>query len=375
MTTAALRQLPLAEQHRALGARFAPFAGWEMPVQYAGIVEEHRAVRERAGVFDVSHMGRLFLAGGDAGRALRRSLTYKVDQLEVGEAHYALLCADDGGILDDVFVYRLDAASFLVVNNAANVDLGRERIASFVEAGDGMALDDRQASTAMLALQGPAARSALASVIGGEVPQLAPRRCVELEFEGEALFVARTGYTGEDGFELVSSVTAGAKLLERLLAEGVAPCGLGARDTLRLEAALPLHGSDIDVGTKPWEAGLGFAVSLDDGVDFAGRAALVAAREAGTTRRLACLRAAGRGIMRSGCPILHGGEAVGRVSSGGFAPTLGVSIGMGYLPVELAQRGTELEVDVRGRPLAAVVVPRPFYRRKKPKADEESGSS
>ena len=374
MTTTSLRQLPLAEQHRALGARFAPFVGWEMPVQYAGIVEEHRAVRERAGVFDVSHMGRLFLAGGDAGRPLRRSLTYNVDQLEVGEAHYALLCADDGGILDDVFVYRLAAARFLVVNNAANVDLGRERIASFVEAGDDATLDDRQASTTMLALQGPTARATFER-IAGELPQLAPRRCVELEFAGETLFVARTGYTGEDGFELVTSVAAGAKLLERLLAEGVAPCGLGARDTLRLEASLPLHGSDIDAGTKPWEAGLGFAVSLDDGVDFAGRAALVAAREAGATRRLACLRAAGRGIMRSGCPILHGGEAVGRVSSGGYAPTLSVSIGMGYLPVELAQQGTELEVDVRGRPLAAVVVPRPFYRRKKPKAGEGSRSS
>ncbi len=375
MTTASLRQLPLAGQHRALGARFAPFAGWEMPVQYAGIVDEHRAVRERAGVFDVSHMGRLFVVGRDAGGLLRRALTYKVDQLAEGEAHYALLCADDGGIQDDVFVYRLGPAEvgFLVVNNAANVDLGRERIASFVRAGEEVELQDRQASTTMLALQGPQAVELLTRVIGGELPlQLRRRHCAEIAFMDAKLFIARTGYTGEDGFELVTSVEAGARLLELLVGEGVAPCGLGARDTLRLEAALPLYGNDIDAGTNPWEAGLGFAVSLDDGADFAGRAALAAAREAGLSRRLACLRATDRGIMRSGCPILHGGKTVGRVSSGGFSPTLGVSIGMGYLPVELSREGTEVEVDVRGRPLPAVVVPRPFYRRRKPKTGEKT---
>ena len=364
MTTTALRKLPLAEQHRALGARFAPFAGWEMPVQYAGIVEEHRAVRERAGVFDVSHMGRLFVAGSDAGRLLRRALTYKVDHLGEGGAHYALLCADDGGILDDVFVYRLDAMRFLVVNNAANVDLGRERATSFLEPGMDVELLDRQTSTAMLALQGPKAPAFLARIIGPEVPKgLARRRCTELEFSGYKLFVSRTGYTGEDGFELVTSAEAGALLLERLVDGGVAPCGLGARDTLRLEAALPLYGNDIDTNTNPWEAGLGFAVSLDDGADFAGRTALAAAREVGVARRLACLRATGRGIMRSGCAILHAGHAAGRVSSGGFSPTLNTSIGMGYLPVELAQEDTELEVDVRGKTMPVVVVPRPFYRR------------
>ncbi|OGO51326.1 MAG: hypothetical protein A2148_10495 [Chloroflexi bacterium RBG_16_68_14] len=366
MTTTSLRQLPLVEQHRALGARFAPFAGWEMPVQYAGIVEEHRAVRERAGVFDVSHMGRLFVVGRDAGRLLRRALTYKVDQLGEGEAHYALLCADDGGILDDVFVYRLDAARFLVVDNAVNVECGRERISSFVEPGMEVELLDRQASTAMLALQGPEAPAFLARIIGPEAPEgLRRHHCTEIPYLGYKLFVSRTGYTGEDGFELVTSLEAGARLLERLAGEGVAPCGLGARDTLRLEAALPLYGNDIDATTSPWEAGLGFAVSLDDGADFAGRAALVAAKEAGASRRLVCLRARGRGVMRAGCPVLHAGQVAGRVSSGGFSPTLGVSIGLAYLPVELAQEGTELEVEVRGKRLPAVVVPRPFYRKAK----------
>ena len=373
MTTTALRQLPLADQHRALGARFAPFAGWEMPVQYQGIVEEHRAVRERAGVFDVSHMGRLFVVGSDAGRLLRRVVTYKVDQLGGGDAHYALMCNDEGGILDDVFVYRLDAVRYLVVNNAANADLGRERVASFVEPGMDAELLDRQATTVMLALQGPEAPAFLSRVIGPEVPQgLRRHRCTELEFAGYKLFVSRTGYTGEDGFELVTSVEAGAHVLKRLIDQGVVPCGLGARDTLRLEAALPLHGNDIDTTTNPWEAGLGFAVSLDDGAEFAGRGALAAAKEAGVTRKLACLRATGRGVMRAGCAVLHRGETVARVCSGGFSPTLRVSIGMAYLPAALAHlpdrqagEGMELEIDVRGKPLSAIVVLRPFYRRRK----------
>ena len=368
MTTAALRQLPLADQHRALGARFAPFAGWEMPIQYAGIVEEHRAVRERAGVFDVSHMGRLFAVGTDAGRLLRRVLTYQVDQLAEGEAHYALMCADDSGILDDVFVYRLDAVRFLVVNNAVNADLGSERVASFVESGMAVDLLGRRDSTVMLAVQGPEALDFLAPILGADALETLPkRRCREVPYLRDRLIIARTGYTGEEGFELVASLEAGAHLFERITAEGVVPCGLGARDTLRLEAALPLYGNDIDTSTNPWEAGLGFAVSLDDGVDFAGRTALVRAKQAAVTRRLVCLRATGRGVMRAGYVVLHGGKAVGRVTSGGFSPTLNASIGMGYLPVELTQEGTELEVDVRGKRLPAVVVPRPFYRRAKTK--------
>jgi aminomethyltransferase len=363
MTTAALRQLPLAGQHRALGARFAPFAGWEMPVQYAGIVEEHRAVRERAGVFDVSHMGRLFVAGSDAGRLIRRTVTYSVDQLAEGEAHYAFMCAEDGGILDDVFVYRLDGARFLVVNNAANADVGRERIASFIEPGMDAELLDRQATTVMLALQGPDAPACFARVVGPEMPER--HKCIEMEYAGYKLFVSRTGYTGEDGFELVTSVEAGAHLLVRLVEAGVAPCGLGARDTLRLEAALPLYGNDIDATTNPFEAGLGFAVTLDDGAAFAARDALVAAKAAGLTRKLSCLRATGRGVMRAGYVALHDGKPVAKVTSGGFSPMLNTSIGMAYLPVELAKDGIELEVDVRGKPLPVVVVPRPFYRHSK----------
>ena len=242
-----LRQLPLAERHRELGARFAPFAGWAMPVQYSGIVKEHHAVRERAGVFDVSHMGRLFVSGAQAAQALRRAVTYNIEALEEGEAHYALMCNEDGGILDDLFVYRFAPERYLVVNNAANASLGRERIASVLEPG--VELEDRQESTVMLALQGPQAIAILSRVIDGEPP--ARRRCVEVDWLDAKLFICRTGYTGEDGVELVAPVEAGGALLERLVAEGVVPCGLGARDTLRLEAALPLYGNDIDADTNP----------------------------------------------------------------------------------------------------------------------------
>lgn len=360
-STEALRQLALADKHRSLGARFAPFAGWEMPIQYTGIVEEHRAVRERVGVFDVSHMGRLFVVGKDAGRLLRRAVTYKVDQLQEGEAHYALMCDDDGGILDDVFVYHLDAERYLLVNNAANADMGRERVASFVEPAMDVELQDRQSSTVMLAAQGPETFDFLAPLIGSDIEDLPKRYCLELPYLRDKLLVARTGYTGEDGFELITSSEAGGHLLDRLVFEGAVPCGLGARDTLRLEAALPLYGNDIDVSTSPFEAGLGFAVTLDDDADFSGQSALAGAKERGVTRRLACLRATDRGVMRHGYVVLHGDQAVGTVTSGGFSPMLNTSIGMAYLSADL-ERGTELDVDVRGKRLPVVVVRRPFYR-------------
>jgi aminomethyltransferase len=364
--TESLHTLPLDPQHRAAGARMAPFAGWRMPLQYKGIVEECRAVRQRAGLFDVSHMGRLFVVGRDAAALLRRAVTYNVHKLREGEAHYALLCNKDGGILDDIFVYRLDDQRFLLVANAANAEQDRDHISGLVRPGADVEVLDRQSTTVMLALQGPDAPAYLTRVVGPHVPEtVRRRRSLEFELMGHKTFVSRTGYTGEDGFELVTSVETGRSLWERLLAAGVEPCGLGARDALRLEASLHLYGQDIDTTINPWEAGLGWVVSLDDEADFVGRAALVRAREAGVQRQLVCLRAVERGVIRTGCDILHGGERVSRVSSGGFSPTLGTSIAMAYLPLALTEEGTEVEVDVRGRPLPARVVPRPFYRRPK----------
>jgi aminomethyltransferase len=361
-----LRTVPLEAEHRAAGARMVPFAGWRMPLQYKGIVEECRAVRQRAGLFDVSHMGRLFVVGADAAALLRRASTYNVQKLAEGRGHYALLCNDEGGILDDIFVYRLDETRFLVVGNAANAEQDRDQIAGLVRPGMDVELLDRQAATVMLALQGPDAPAFLARVVGPHIPESLPRRrCLEFELLGYKAFVSRTGYTGEDGFELVTSIEAGRSLWERLLAVDVEPCGLGARDTLRLEAALLLYGQDIDVNTNPWEAGLDWVVSLDDGADFVGRSALVSAKERGVERRLVCLQAGERGVIRTGQDILHAGRKVGRVSSGGFSPTLEVSIAMAYLSLALTTEGTEVQVDVRGRPLAARVVPRPFYRGQK----------
>jgi aminomethyltransferase len=352
-----------------------PFAGWSLPLQFAGILEEHRAVRTRAGLFDVSHMGRLYVSGCDAAELVSRAGTYDARRLEPGQGHHSLLCQEDGGILDDFLAYRLEADRLLVVGNSVNADRDREQIRRLLEPQMNATVEDRQESTVMLALQGPQAVETLTRLVGLEATQgLSRRRCTETRWQGETLFVSRTGYTGEDGFELVTSLEPGRALWGKLVAGGAQPCGLGARDTLRLEAALALYGNDMDMTTNPWEAGLGSAITLDDGADFVGRAALEAARTR-VERHLVCLMALGPGIMRSGCVILQGGEQVGRVTSGGYSPTLEASIAMGYLPSSLAAGGANVEVDVRGKHLAARVVPRPFYRRPPVRAGSPKSAS
>lgn len=358
--TTTLRRTPLADLHEQLGGRMVPFAGWSMPVQYKGIVEEHRAVRERAGVFDVSHMGRLFVVGDGAEALLRRAVTYNIAKINEGGGHYTLLCNDEGGIIDDPYVYRLDPQRFLFVGNASNADRDTARVQAFVEAGDDVELLDRQEQTVMLAVQGPAASGHMARIIGPEVAAIEKRACTELPYLQYKLFVSRTGYTGEDGFEIVTSVEAGRAIWRQLMAASVEPCGLGARDTLRLEAALPLWGHDIDEMTNPYEAGLGWVVSLDDGAAFAGREALTRIKANGVERKLTCMKATGRGVIRDGYRILHNGERVGTVASGSHSPTLNTSIAMAYLPKALSKLGTELEVDVRGKALSTIVVRRPF---------------
>ncbi len=359
----ALLHTPLHGEHVALGARLVPFAGWEMPVQYAGIVEEHKAVRGAAGMFDVSHMGRFEVHGPDAGRFLRYVSTWDVTSLAPGVGHYAAACREDGGILDDVYVFRLEDERWLIVVNASNAPKMRDWMARHVASFDAR-LVDRHHSTAMIAVQGPDALARLDAVVGaGFVRSLKPRRCGETDWKAHALFASRTGYTGEDGMELVIEAQGGPALWRALLEAGVTPCGLGARDTLRLEASLPLYGNDIDEDTNPFEIGLGWVVTLDDGTDFLGRQALVAAKERGVERQLVCLRALGRGIMRHGHAIRNDGADVGVVTSGGFSPTLGVSIGLGFVPPALGEVGGRLDVDVRGKALPVEVVPRPFYKR------------
>jgi len=379
-----LRQTCLHEEHVRLGARLVPFAGWEMPVQYSGIIDEHSAVRQDAGMFDVSHMGRFELTGPQAADLLRRVCTYDMSRLQPGQGHYAAVCNPEGGIMDDVYVYCLvpspspagrerggpegrgEGPRYLLVANASNAGKIREWLRRHA-GGYKAELADRQTSTCMLAVQGPQALERLADVLDPAfVRSLKPRACAETTWQGVAVFASRTGYTGEDGLELVASAAAGPSIWQALVDAGVRPCGLGARDTLRLEAALLLYGNDMDETVNPFEVGLGWAVTLDDGADFIGREALLRAREGGPRRSLVCLKAEERGVIRPGCAILRSGRQIGNVTSGSHSPTLGVSIAMGFVPPETAAEGTELMVDVRGRPLKARVVPRPFYRRPRP---------
>jgi aminomethyltransferase len=362
-----LLQTALHDEHKRLGARMVPFAGYEMPVQYTGVIEEHNAVRQRAGMFDVSHMGRFQVHGASAGRLLRHISTWDMTRLRPGEGHYSAACREDGGILDDIYVFCLSPERWLVVVNASNAPKMKAWFEEHIGKWDAR-LVDRHASTAMIAVQGPEALGRLRVLVGDDfVSSLKPRRCGETEWRGQTLFASRTGYTGEDGLELVINAEAGPQLWRALLDAGVTPAGLGARDTLRLEAALLLYGNDMDEETNPWEVGLDWVVTLDDGADFVGRNSLVGAKERGITRELVCLKTEDRGIMRGHYDIFRQDKRVGTITSGGYSPTLGVSIGMGLVPPDLAGEGTDLSVDVRGKPLPVRVVQRPFYKRPKSK--------
>ncbi len=355
-----MRRLTLHERHVAAGARFAPFAGWEMPLQYEGIVAEHEAVRADAGVFDVSHLGRAWVRGAEAGARIRSATTYDVTSLEAGRAHYSLYCSEQGGIDDDIFVYHVEAERWLIAHNAANAEADYARLAGAA----GELAEEATADTVMLAVQGPRAPEVLTGLFGGTYAPMRPHDCIEVAWRDTTVLLARTGYTGEDGGECIVPAEHAEALWDAILAAGVTPAGLGARDTLRLEAALPLHGNDIDASTNPFEAGLGFAVSLDDGADFIGREALARLEGESRPRKLACLRAVERGaLFRHGYAVCDAdGRQIAELTSGAYSPSLRVAIGMAYLPAASLSPGTPLAVDVRGRAVAAEVVRRPFYR-------------
>jgi aminomethyltransferase len=359
--TETLLRTPLYEEHLSLGARMVPFAGWEMPVQYTGVIEEHNAVRQRAGMFDVSHMGRFEVHGADAGRFLRYICTWDMTRLAPGEGHYAAACNETGGILDDVYVFCLDPARYLIVVNASNAPKMKAWMQGHIGPFKAI-LDDCHASTAMIAVQGP---EAIERMDGEFVRSIKARHCAETDWRGHRLFASRTGYTGEDGLEFVMEADAAAEFWRELMETRITPCGLGARDTLRLEAALLLYGNDMDEATNPYEVGLDWVVTLDDGADFLGRRALEGIAKAGVERTLVCLKALDRGVMRHGFAISHDGGQVGMVTSGTFSPTLNVSIGMGFVPHAVAAVGTRLDVDVRGRVLPVEIASRPFYKRPK----------
>ena len=348
------RTSPLDAVHRALDARIVPFGGWEMPLNYAdGSLAEHRACRTDAAVFDVSHLGTVRVTGSDAHERLQRAFTNDLDRVAPGRAQYThLLDPDDASVLDDIIVWWVDGDRFDVMPNASNTD----RVTGAL--GDGAI--DVTAERAVLALQGPRARERLAPVFP-EAAEVARFGVGTAEWAGVRCTFAGTGYTGEDGVEVAVPADSAAALWEAVTVAGFVPAGLGARDTLRLEAGLPLHGHELGPGINPLEAGLGWVVRWDKG-DFIGRDALLAIKEAGVGRRLRGLTVEGRRPPRDGYPILRDGEAVAAVSSGNFSPTLGHGIALALLPVDVAE-GDRLAIDVRGTEVPATVVPLPFVGR------------
>ncbi|MDQ3770450.1 MAG: glycine cleavage system aminomethyltransferase GcvT [Actinomycetota bacterium] len=351
-----LSRTPLFDRHQAAGAKLVPFAGWEMPVHYpAGIRAEHLAVRGAAGVFDVSHMGQIETRGPGARDLLQRLLSNDVDRLAVGGAQYALLCREDGGVLDDLFSYRLAPEHYLTVTNAANHGKDLAWFRRHAEEADGVEVDDAHDRYAMLAVQGPGAREVVQAMADAPLP---PRmQTAHRVLGGRGVLVCGTGYTGEDGVELLADPDDAAALWDEIVHRGAAPAGLAARDTLRLEVCFPLYGNDLTQERGPIEAGLGWACKEATG--FIGSDAVHAVREAGPAQRLVPFRLTGPGIARQGNPIEGGGE----VTSGTLSPCLGVGIGMAYVPAERATVGTGLPIDVRGRVRSAVVAEKPLYRR------------
>jgi aminomethyltransferase len=344
-----LLQTPLHDRHVELGARMVPFAGWEMPVQYVGVIPEHRAVRTDAGVFDVSHMGELEVEGPHARELLQGALSNDVDKLSPGEAQYTLLTNEDGGIVDDLIVYCVGDCSYLLVVNAAN----RATDYAWLKEREIRGSDVRDVSDdcALLAVQGPRAIERLG------LPSAAPFSFAETSLDGVEVMVNRTGYTGEDGCELLCMSEDAGELWDAVLERGVVPCGLGARDTLRLEVCYPLHGNDIGPETDAISAGLGWVCVLDK--EFEGVDVLRRVKTDGPDRRLVAFVMEEKAIPRQGMAIEGGGE----VTSGSHSPMLEVGIGLGYVPAAQAQPGTELTIDVRGRPRRARVVKKPIYQR------------
>lgn len=358
-----LKESPLREVHLELGGKLVPFAGWNMPIRYGSIIDEHGAVRNQAGVFDISHMGQFFVRGPGAGPWLDGLLTNSVGKLATGQGQYTFLLNSQGGVIDDLILYRSgDDEYFLVVNAAkAPEDLAwmQDRLCE----SKGVEIQDRSVDFAAMAVQGPSAPAVFAAMAEGR--ELPPRNGIEaIEIDGETVIVCRTGYTGEDGFEFFCPAASGAGWLRRALGGGAVACGLGARDTLRLEMCYPLNGSDLSPERTPLQAGLGFFVDLEKG-EFTGREVLVKQKAGGLPSRLVAIQCLKKGPpIRAGAEVFSPeGEAIAVLTSGTLSPSLGLGIGMAYLPPVLAKIGQELAIDVRGRKIEAKVVKKPFYKK------------
>ena len=358
---AALKRTPLHAAHVRLGARMIPFGGWDMPVQYSGIVEEHRAVRSAVGCFDVSHMGEFEFRGPDALQALQRLTTNDVSTLGIGQVQYSLLCYENGGVVDDLTLYRLTDDHYMMTVNASNIDKDWAWVSSHLDGR--VEAKNVSEETGLIAVQGPHAERLVGRLSDVDVTTIAYYHFRQGRVGGVPAIISRTGYTGEDGFELylpaASTETVWVGLLEEGKAEGATPIGLGARDTLRLEMKYALYGNDIDETTNPLEAGLGWVVKPAKG-DFVGRAAIEGVRATGLQRRLVGFEMVERAVARHGYPILHDGTAVGVVTSGSYGPSVEKYIGIGYVPTALAPVGSAIAVEVRGRGQAARVVKTPF---------------
>ncbi|MDP6310021.1 MAG: glycine cleavage system aminomethyltransferase GcvT [Prochlorococcaceae cyanobacterium ETNP14_MAG_4] len=368
-----LQYTPLHELCRDAGGRMVPFAGWEMPLQFSGLLQEHQAVRKHGGMFDVSHMGVLRIEGTNPKDALQALVPTDLHRIGPGEACYTVLLNEKGGIVDDLVIYDIESnqgekESLLIVINAACAETDTTWLKQHLATTD-IVISDAKANGVLLAVQGPQTREVLESLSGESLVNLPRFGHRNIQFNGlgteqpESVFIARTGYTGEDGFELLLDAKAGRALWLSLLAKGISPCGLGSRDTLRLEAAMHLYGQDMNINTTPFEAGLGWLVHLEIPAQFIGRTALEQQAEQGPLRRLIGLKLPGRAIARHGYPVLHNNEKVGEITSGTWSPTLGEAIAMAYVPTALAHIGNVLEVEIRGKNHPATVVKRPFYRR------------
>jgi aminomethyltransferase len=356
---ALLKKTPLNEVHHELKARMTDFAGWQLPVWYTSILEEHRAVRSGAGMFDVSDMGRVWITGRKAGAFLDRILTKRARRLEIGSSQLCLLCLEDGGILDDLWVYRAGTDRYLIVWNAGDIEQKLGWLQRWAGSDPDIVIQDKSADTVMVAVQGPAVCQ-LHNLKG--ICHLPRFGHTQTRIEDVEVLVARTGYTGEDGFEIIGDAANALRLWGSFMRRGVKPCGLGARDSLRLEAGMLLYGQDMDKSTNPFEAGLGWSVEMNNG-DFIGKSALIEIKRQGVKRRHIGFQMTGPGIARSGYKIARCGQEVGKVTSGGYAPTLNVNIGFGYVPIELATTGTDIEIMIRNKSVAAQIVNRRFYKK------------
>ena len=363
MSGETLKKTPLNQTEKDLGGRMVDFGGWELPVQYSGILDEHEAVRTKVGVFDVSHMGEVTVRGKDAVALLQKSTCNDVTKLEDGRAQYNGLLYPNGGFVDDILIYRMGADDYFVVVNASNTEKDYEWLR---DAAKGMDVDVQNVSAnyAQLAIQGPEAERVLQTMTDVNLANIKYYRFDQGTVDRARAIVSRTGYTGEDGFEIYIAPEDAPRIMKKLVENGVKPCGLGARDTLRLEAKMALYGNDIDDTTTPIQADLAWIVKLDKG-DFAGRDVLQREKDAGPARKLVGFEMIDKAIARHGFPVVEGSEEVGVVTSGTHSPTLKKAIGLAYLPLGQSGQGNEFTILVRGKEARARVVPTPFYKRAK----------